>query len=176
MNKYLKQKVDVFRDSKKWAILKASAFYKEKYMSKHTEKEIIESYIKCMNIINDQIKKGLKKDAYVLTDDSLCIPYMFICRHVVELILKRKIEKENTKISTGHNILHLWNECKKICSKQELEYYDELIDTLNILDDNGQKFRYTKDNKGKEFDNMPRFLNTNQMCEDINNLKRDILE
>ena len=78
------------------------------------------------------------------------------------------------EIKNGHIISDLWKECKKIYNDKNLDYYDELIEAINMLDNNGEKFRYVKDKKGNEFDNKPIFLNVELIKNDINNLKNEL--
>lgn len=75
----------------------------------------------------------------------------------------------------GHNILNLWNECKSINNnKKTLNYYDELIDTINLLDDDGLKFRYAKDIGGRVYDDSTFFLNVERIKNDIIKLNRQL--
>lgn len=175
MNRYIKEKIDIRYDSMTWAMLKVSACFKDEYKKEQSEIEIIESYIECMNIVCNKIVKEFRAGMSILKTYSLCIPYVFICRHTIELILKKSIENKTRKIEVGHSNLSLWKKCKKIYDDRNLNYYDELIDTINLLDDNGEKFRYIKDKDGNEFANKPLFLNVGLMKDDIISLKKKLL-
>ena len=174
MNKYIKEHYNVNKDSMEWALLKTSAFYKKELRVNQAEIEIIDSYIICMNDICNQIKNDFRIGIHVLRNYSLCIPYIFICRHLIELILKRAIESKIDEIKNGHIISDLWKECKKIYNDKKLDYYDELIQTIEILDNNGQKYRYVKDKNGNEFENKPIFINVELIKTDINKLKNEL--
>ncbi len=175
MNKYIKNNYDVNKDSMEWSLLKTSAFFVKENREQQAEKEIIDSYVCCMNKICAEIKKEFRYKIHLIKTYSLCIPYLYICRHLIELVLKKSIENETKKIKNGHNIMLLWKECKQYNSDKNLEYYDELIDTFNSMDDNGEKFRYVKDRDGNEFENKPVFLNVDNIKNDINCLIKDIL-
>ena len=174
MNKYIKEHYNVNEDSMEWALLKTSAFYKEELRKNQAEIEIIDSYIICMNDICDQIKKDFRLGMHILRTYSLCIPYIFICRHLIELILKRAIESKRNVVKKGHIILDLWKECKEIYNDKNLDYYDDLIETIDMLDNNGEKLRYVKDKNGNEFENKPLFLNVELIKNDINKLKKEL--
>ena len=175
MNRYIKEHYNVNEDSMEWALLKTSAFYKQELRKNHAEIEIIDSYICCMDIICNQIKNNFRRGIHVLKTYSLCIPYIFICRHLIELILKRAIESKINEVKNGHIILNLWKDCKKIYNDNNLKYYDELIETINMLDNNGEKFRYVKDTKGNEFENKPIFINVELIKTDIKKLRNELL-
>lgn len=178
MNKYIKEKCNLDEDTKEWAVLKLSAFYKDEYKEKLSEIEIIDSYCCAMNLICDQILNELSTNMIILKNYSFNIPYLFICRHLIELILKRAIEKRTNKVETGHNILNLWKKCKNHYKdiEEELNYYNELIDTIDLLDNNGEKFRYTKDKNGNQYESKQLFINVNLIREDINKLKEILLK
>lgn len=174
MNRYIKEHYNVHEDSMEWALLKTSAFYKEELRMNQAEIEIIDSYINCMDTICNQIKNDFREGMHILRNYSLCIPYIFICRHLIELILKRSIESSVNEVKKGHIILDLWRECKKIYNDKNLEYYDELIETIDMLDNNGEKYRYVKDKRGNEFENKPIFLNVELIKTDIKKLKNEL--
>lgn len=175
MNKYIKNNIEIKKDSIEWALLKNSAVYKKEHKKEQAEIEIIESYIQCMEVMCNQIKNSLREHIFVLYNYSLCIPYIFICRHLIELIIKRSIESRTNNVKNGHYIADLWKECKRLYEEKDLRYYDELIETIDMLDDNGEKFRYVKDKYGNEFENTPVFLNVELIKEDINKLKESLL-
>lgn len=175
MNKYIKTNYDVNKDTMEWALLKSSAFFKEDKRESQAENEIIDSYIICMNKMCELIKSEFIENIHVIRTYSLCIPYLYISRHIIELVLKKSIEKKTNNIRKGRNILQLWYEVKKYYNNRKLQYYDELIRTINSLDNNGQKFRYVKDDNGKEFENKPIFLNVELLKVDINNLKNELV-
>lgn len=175
MSRYIKDNYDVRKDTLDWALLKSSAIFKDEYKKKQSEMEIIDSYIEGMNTICAQIKKDFRIGMCVLKTYSLCIPYLFVCRHTIELILKKSIEIKINETKKGHDNLKLWRECKSLYEDKELSYYDELIDTINMLDNNGEKFRYTKDKNGMDFENKPLFLNVELLNGDINRLKNELI-
>ena len=175
MNRYIKDNYDVRKDAMDWALLKSSALFKIEYKKKQSEMEIIDSYIEGMNAMCEKIKKDFRIGMYVVKTYSLCIPYLFMCRHTIELILKKSIENKISDTKKGHDNLKLWNECKNLYADKDLSYYDELIDTINMLDNNGEKFRYSKDKNGIDFNNNPQFLNVELLNKDINNLKKELL-
>lgn len=176
MNKYIKENCNVNTDSMTWVPLKTSAFYKDEFRINAAEIELIDSYTYCMAALCNQIKSELIPYVQVLKTYSLCIPYLFVCRHTIELILKKAIEENNIKAKNVHTISNLWNICKKEITKKELSYYDELVDTIDMLDDSGQRFRYVKDTKGNEFENKPIFVNVEEIKNDIIKLKNELLQ
>ena len=175
MNKYISEHCNINKDSMEWAILKTSAYFKEEYRKKQAETEIVDSYICCMNVICNQIENEFIEGGYILKEYSLCIPFLYICRHTIELVLKKSIENKINGVRTGHNISRLWKECKNEYKGKNLKAYDELMEAIDILDDDGEKFRYIKDKFGNEFENKPIFLNTELIRKDINKLKNELL-
>ena len=172
MNKYIKNKYNVKKDSMEWALIKSSVFIVEDERKKQAELEMIDSYIYCMKKICDSMKREFMEGIHVIKFYSLCIPYLFICRHSLELILKKSIENNTNKVKKGHNILKLWNECKG--NNEKLDYYDELINTVNLLDDDGLRFRYAKDIEGNVYNDPTFFLNIEKLKDDIIKLKEEL--
>lgn len=175
MNRYVKENYNVNNDSMEWALLKTSAFYKKEIRMDQAEVEIIESYTVCMNNMCKEIKKEFIPQIHVLKNYSLCIPYIYICRHLIELILKRSIETKTKEVKIGHLVSELWKEIKDLYSDKELYKYDELIETIDMLDNDEEKQRYVKDRKGNEFENKPIFLNVELIKNDIISLKNELL-
>ena len=108
MSKYIKNNYDVREDTMNWSLLKSSAIFKDKVKKEYAEKEIIDSYVASMNLIGDQISKDYIKGMCILKSYSLCIPFMYICRHIVELSLKLILEHKLNVSKKGHNIKKLW--------------------------------------------------------------------
>ena len=175
MNKYIKSGIDVYTESKDWMLIKTSSFYKKECKKEKAEIEIIDSYISCMENLANIIRSEARDGMCILKIYSLCIPYLFVCRHSLELIIKRYIESKSDNVCKGHNISYLWSECKNINEDKKLNYYNELIKTMNHLDSDGTRFRYVKDKEGKEYENEPVFINYELIKEDIIKLKNDLL-
>ena len=174
MNKYIKTKYNIKNDSMDWTLIKASVFLIEEERKKQSEIEMIDSYIYCMKKLCDLMKSEFMEGVHVIRLYSLSIPYFFICRHSLELKIKKSIESKTEKVKKGHNIIKLWNECK-IINNKELKYYDELINTVNLLDDDGTKFRYAKDLEGNAYDDTSYFLNIEKIKDDIIKLNDEIV-
>lgn len=174
MNKYIKEHYDVKTDSLEWIPLKSSAYFNKEIRKNQAEMEMIDSYIESMEIMYIGIKNELREGMCILRTYSLCVPYLYICRHIIELIIKKSIEGKLQETKNGHSIKTLWGECKRLNKDKNLNNYNQLIEAIDSLDNNGEKFRYAKDKEGNEFDNKPLFLNVGLIKTDIYKLKKEL--
>lgn len=73
-----------------WDMVSASSILKKEFKDCENEKEIINSYANAVNYIANGIKEQNHPSAGVLNVrmNSLVVPFIFLCRHTVELILK----------------------------------------------------------------------------------------
>lgn len=175
-NKFMRNKID-FKEAMDWEVVTPTAFFKEECRGKKAEKEIVEGYLKSaeylyMCFIKDNNPlQGLK----VFKNDQMCMPFLYLCRHTLELTLKMKIEKKQEKVEVGHSLSNLWKKLKKIASIDN-EEYEQLIEALSTIDNDGCKLRYIKDQKGNEYDNIPCFIKPYEIITTIRKLHDELLK
>lgn len=103
---------------------------------------------------------------------SVLYPLAYLHRHQIELRLKYIYKLycsiyENDKERKGHDLLSIWKECriklityfdkKYIVSDCFLDFVENIIRQLHIVDPDGQRFRYSITSNGKkslEFKNI----------------------
>ena len=66
---------------------------------------------------------------------------------------------------SGHKIFKLFSNIPEK-NRKEFNKYEELIISIDLLDGDGCKFRYSKDNKGNKYNNSPQFINTELVARD----------
>lgn len=92
-----------------------SSLYKKEYKDDENEKEVINGYANAVDCIANGIKVQNHPGVGVLAfrSISLVVPFIFLGRHTVELILKylRKCLGLNTP--NKHGLLYLWDEIEK---------------------------------------------------------------
>lgn len=153
---------EIFR----WEVLTPTAFTKEEFKLDKVEKEMVLAYLRaseliCMNLINENNPAfGLK----IIKDNPVCMPFLFLCRHTIELSIKLRLEYEHVQNVSGHKLSKIYNKLLKF--KPEIEKCNDLkiiIDVLDLIDNDGCKLRYSKDKNGKVYQEQPIFINPDKI-------------
>lgn len=170
---YVKNKIDL-PESIHWDLYAPYALFKKEYIDKESEKEIILSYVNAVNILCNEIKSqnhGGVGVVAVLRANTLTIPFMFLVRHTVELIIKHIRRGCNLPAMPNHHLDKLWNEVVPIIKEMNCGFDDEIIERItgfindiSFVDNDGTKTRYSHDNKGNVQNRTPVFIN----CDNIN--------
>ena len=149
-----------------WDMLIVSSIFKEDLKGDESEKEVIKGYANAVNCIATAIKHQNHPNARVLAFrcDSLMVPFLFLVRHTVELILKYLRRMLKLSSPNKHGLLSLWVEIEKIILQQnnsKKEVMDDIkvfISALEEIDPDGSHARYSKDVKGKLYHEKPKFI------------------
>lgn len=149
-----------------WDMILVSSLYKKEYKDDENEKEVINGYANAVDCIANGIKVQNHPGVGVLAfrSNSLVVPFIFLCRHTVELILKylRKCLGLNTP--NKHGLLYLWDEIEKTLIEanpsvtEAIAGLREYISVLEELDPDGSHSRYSKSPKGEPYHNKPKFV------------------
>lgn len=132
-------------------ILLSCVYVREK-KEENAEREFIASYLEGAKVLMKETYKmqgqnGIKKIFY---NYSLVLPTIYLCRHCLELSLKRAIRFLGKDIKLTHGLEGQWDafrQClpEKMFSGKErslLNCMGEFIKDINRLDDNGTRLRY----------------------------------
>lgn len=147
--------------------LVSSLFLREPYKEESFEHEFIYGFLKAATVIaksNHQQKTTQKLyGIYCLSSVSLALPCLYLCRHAIELTLKRAIKQIGGKPKITHNLIDLWNSFRsylseKIIQNKKMTAQDEklltdlfrFISIMDTFDDTGEKLRYSKSKKFKD--------------------------
>ena len=161
-----------------WDMIASSSILKEEFKDNEAEKEVILSYANTLNCIADSLLKQNHSPDVVMTfrTNSLTIPFIFLARHTVELTLKYICRLLNIEYKPKHSLITLWDDIiatfNKYNSIQDDSFDDikTFICALDELDCDGSHARYSKDNKGKLYNEKPKFINVRN----INNFIQDL--
>lgn len=174
-NKYIREKFDgLTSEIHNWDLMKTSAIFKPEY--KKGNIELTYSYLnsaKCLynNLVeNNHPIKGIT----VIITNSLVIPFLFLCRHTIELAVKTKLD--NMKIGYGntHNLKILFSKLDNTANLTE--EWQELMNTLELVDDKGMWLRFDKDLKTKkEYINKSYFINSTEIIKKTEELTKYLL-
>ncbi|HBO65436.1 MAG TPA: hypothetical protein DD628_01975 [Clostridiales bacterium] len=149
-----------------WDMVFVSSILKKEYKSDGSEKEVINGYANAVNCIANEIKIQNHSDAGVLIvrSNSLVIPFIFLCRHTVELILKYLRKQLSLQNPNKHSLRYLWGDIEKAIieskpsEKEAVENISEYIYALEKLDPDGSHARYPKSMKGEIYHEKPKFI------------------
>lgn len=92
----------------------------------------------------------------ILNSYSLLIPTLYLCRHCLELSIKRAIGRLGKQSKTTHGLERQWNAFTQYLPKQKISGKErsllknmfEFIKNIDKLDDNGTKLRYSTQTEG----------------------------
>lgn len=159
-NKYIRNNFDGFTEEiYKWDCISISPFLKEEFRNKMAEREIMGAYLhsaECLYMFfcNENNPDNKIK---VFRANQMCMPFLFLCRHTIELSIKEVLNNKQGKTRKIHKLKELWNELYREIEINNSDF-DMLIDVLNTIDDDGCKLRYSNDGKGNNYNNKPCFI------------------
>ena len=151
-----------------WECLTPTVFLKKSIKADAAEKEIVIAYLRASELLYN----GLDMDnnpAYhikVIRSNQICMPFLYACRHSLELSIKFRIRFGIKKTVSGHKLLELYK--KLISELPELKTNTELsvlVEALNEIDDDGCKLRYSKDKNNKVYQEEPTFIKADKILE-----------
>lgn len=176
---FIKDNLDLHSpDIFNWDMVSASSILKKEFKDCENEKEIINSYANAVNYNANGIKEQNHPSAGVLNVrmNSLVVPFIFLCRHTVELILKYLRKSLGLNSPNKHSLMNLWNEIEQIIVtkdsslKEAMEYLRGYISVLEELDPDGVHSRYSKSPKGELYLNKPKFIRVKSLNEVLQNV------
>ena len=166
-NKFIRSKFDgLTEEFYKWDCISFAPFYKKEFKSEIAEKEIIDAYMhsaECLYIAFYNENNPAEKMKLFRTN-QMCMPFLFLCRHTIELSIKLVIKNKSEKVIKTHKLNELWNELNAIIKIKDIDF-NVLIEVLNEIDDDGCKLRYSNDGKGNDYKNSPCFVRTDLILE-----------
>ena len=151
-----------------WECLTTTPFLKESVKADIAEKEMVMAYLRAAELLYN----GLVIDnnpAYhikVVHFNQICMPFLYVCRHSLELSIKLRIHFDMKKTVSGHKLSELYE--KLISDLPELKTNMDLsvlLEVLNEIDDDGCKLRYSKDKKDKVYQEKPTFIKADRILE-----------
>lgn len=166
-NKYFRTSVDL-NEAFEWEMLSFTSCFKEEFRMAAAEKEISSSYMHAAEVLHQHLNKENNPipKMKIFTNKSLTVPMLYLCRHALELAMKIAIEGKEQTLTKGHRLAELWTQIKE---KQYINdnQYDELISLFEIIDDDGAKLRYAKNNKGNEYKDKACFVKVDLIIQDV---------
>lgn len=139
-----------------WDSFTISSWYKDEEKEKEIKLEYLNAYLNASKDIQKALyaRTHINPGTTTYRNDQTCVPFLFLCRHLIELTIKYKLGELDINYSPNHKIKNLWK--KLILGVKEYNpRFDELIETLNYTDKEGLGLRYPYSNKKKLFDKGP---------------------
>lgn len=161
----------------KWDCISFSPFYKKKLQSQMAEKEILNAYLhsaECLYIAF-YCENNPAEKMKVFRTNQMCMPFLFLCRHAIELSIKLFIKIKSKKVTKIHKLNELWKQLNAIIKIEDTDF-SLLIEVLNKIDDDGCKLIYSNDGKGKEYNNEPCFVRADLILETTKKLCSHLLK
>ena len=163
------------KDLKNWELVSASTKMKDEYKYGASKFEMVQSYLHAASILSDNL---CINDIKLISLRSICIPFLYLCRHTAELAVKNALEITNIKINTpSHKIKKMW---KLFIEKNQLYINDNetafidristFVDILDTIDDDGIHLRYATSNNNELYRKTPLLINPNTFITELSNM------
>ena len=161
-----------------WDIISTTTLFKKDFKENESEKEIILGYANALNCITNYLLKQnhSNQDLIIFRQDSLAIPFIFLARHTVELILKYICNLLGIEYKPKHGLSILWDEISVMLRENspiQEDYLEDIKNFISVMEDldcDGSHSRYSKDNKGKLYNEKPKFINAFEINKFIQNV------
>lgn len=141
-----------------WDIISVSPMYKENIRDDMREKEIIQGYANATNCLAKKIKEQNHcNSGLILRQNSLVLPFIFLCRHTVELTLKYLQKRLNIPSPNKHRLSPLWATIERAIveniptKKDDLKGMTTVIAAIEEVDPDELHARYSKSQKGDPY-------------------------
>jgi|GEM_PF-3177172 len=129
--------------------LMISSLYKEELKDQELEQEYLRSYLRAakdLQAINYRRSHPNNMPAMLIRKDQICIPFLFLCKHTLELAMKYKLKTIGAGYPAKHSLEKLWAQLKSHLEIDNAQY-EELIKGLDKLDEN-YALRYSESKSG----------------------------
>lgn len=171
--------------------LSISCAAKPEYKHELFQKEYIDSFLNAAKVITDFVDQTKPKQpvSAIFRTYSLALSVLYLCRHCMELSLKRAIEHLGGDVcgdgkNIGHCLSKLWDDFLTRYSEhvsdnsgdQTLSDMKKFLDIVCKFDETGTKLRYSEDHKVYTqpdfyWVNLQRFVScTSQFVEQLGSL------
>ena len=162
-NKFIREKFNgLTNEVHNWELVKTSTILKSEY--KQGNIEIACSYLNAAKKIYLDLKNEIHSQNGITTlrINQLTIPFLYLCRHSIELSIKVVLDYNKITYGNIHNLKELFS---KLSIEDKLnDDYILLIEVLDFIDDKGMWLRYDRDLKNKkEYIEKPLFINATEI-------------
>lgn len=131
------------------------------------EKEIVDAYLNAAESIYcrfEQLNNPEKGMIKVFWTNQMCMPFLYMCRHTVELAIKYRLKQLGIKYNRIHRLNELWDTLKEN-QRNTNEDFDLLIETIDVIDNDGCKLRYAVDKNDDEYNKNPIFIKADMILD-----------
>lgn len=153
-----------------WDMFPVSSILKKELRADEAEREIINGYANAVNSLLKEIhnQNHPTPNELIITSNSLIIPFVFLCRHTIELIIKYLRRQLNLPSQNKHKLINLWNDVEKAILKESASYpftktFSKnariYLSVLEELDPDGSHARYSKSPTGILYYETPKAIN-----------------
>lgn len=162
-----------------WECLTPTAFLKEDVKKEAAEKELIFAYLRAAEFlyIGLSTENNPVYHVKVFKTNQICMPFLYVCRHALELSIKLRLRFETQKSISGHKLSELYYKLTTTLSElKSNQNISLLIEVLNEIDDDGCKLRYSKDIKDKEYQKEPTFIRADNILKLTKRVCNELIE
>ena len=152
-----------------WESVSNAVFLKDKFRKESLNNEIINAYLNASKSLFVALDRDNNPTAGIklLKSNQMCMPFLFLCRHTVELAIKHKYEEKNSKEISGHKLSDLWRNVKGYLTQTDkaVSGMTEFITALDSIDSDGCQLRYSASKDGELYKKTPIFIKADKIIQ-----------
>ncbi len=173
-----KTQMNGFNDNtlKEYNPMLMSSLFKKEFRDEKQEQEFIESYLESAKIIMEETYDRQSNNlgiAKTFLNYSLVLPTIYLCRHCLELSIKKAIRALGKSEKFNHSLLGQWSAFRQYLKDNGISREEEallndmgkFIEAIELLDDNGMKLRYPKQKDNSDSQKGFLWVNTRKIVE-----------
>lgn len=177
-NELYKTQMDGFNDStlKEYNPILMSTLSKKELRDEKQNEEFIMSYLESAKLIMEETYSRQDNNVGIIkvfSSYSLVLPTIYLCRHCLELAIKRAISSLGKNAKFNHTLSGLWNALREYLKdkdilKEEKTLLNDMgsfIRSIESLDDNGTRLRYPKQTDNSDSQKEFLWVNTRKIVE-----------
>lgn len=150
-----------------WDFLTLEPFWDKDHDERELKREYLRAYIEAAkNIQSSHYRRTHPNNipGMFFIKDQTCIPFLFLCKHTLELAMKYKLEDLGAGYPKKHDLKIIWEQIKEKTSIKSDRQIEELVENLDKLDQN-YALRYAENKAGKENNNGVIAIHTPRIIE-----------
>ncbi len=179
MNNYFIQSGFFVKDDScfEWDPLVLASWYDQKFKKDKIDQEYLAAYLNASKDLQQALiaRSHPFPGMTLLRDDQTCMPFLFSCRHLIEITIKYKLKNLGVSYKYNHGIASLWNKLKTVVGNDYNKQFDELIKTFNYTDTNGVGLRFSHDQNDKYYGSEPVSINSSRIMNSTEELYNFII-
>lgn len=153
-----------------YQLLSVASLSKPECKEERFENEYIKSFLNAAKLLAcEGACRTARPGIYVLFEHSYPLPVLYLCRHCVELSIKRAVVSSGGEAKSTHDLERLWNAFSSLHpgsktrdDRHAMKWLNDFAIFFHRIDPTGTKLRYSHDRNGFS-QQEPAFLDSKEV-------------